>query len=169
MQAEVLPDPTAPKIATPVYSPRSGIGWRACVATGGHWSELVAPLITPGCQPSVAGEEHRLERGGWSRRCGVTGAEGSPPRTRTGSVALVSLAEARANQDGPRRPEQPGARRGGTVTARTGAAGSAAREAPRGAQRGVDRGPATAGAGDRAAALIRDGGTRGPRSRSGHG
>ena len=25
MQAEVLPDPTAPKIATPVYSPRSGI------------------------------------------------------------------------------------------------------------------------------------------------
>ena len=25
MQAEVLPDPTAPKIATPVYRPRSGI------------------------------------------------------------------------------------------------------------------------------------------------
>ena len=25
MQAEVLPDPTAPKIATPVYSPRSGM------------------------------------------------------------------------------------------------------------------------------------------------
>ena len=25
MQAEVFPDPTAPKIATPVYSPRSGI------------------------------------------------------------------------------------------------------------------------------------------------
>ena len=25
MQAEVLPEPTAPKIATPVYSPRSGM------------------------------------------------------------------------------------------------------------------------------------------------
>ena len=25
MQAEVLPDPTAPKMATPVYRPRSGI------------------------------------------------------------------------------------------------------------------------------------------------
>ena len=78
-----------PPVATPANRSRSA---RA----------LVAPLITPDCQPSVAGEEHRLERGGWSRRCGVTGAEGSPPRTRTGSVALVSLAEARANQDGPR-------------------------------------------------------------------
>ena len=60
MQAEVLPSPTAPKMATPVYGPRSGMmnqeeGLEICRMATGGWT---SPATIPG--PESGGLQREL-------------------------------------------------------------------------------------------------------------
>ena len=52
MQADVFPDPTAPKIATPVYSPRSGIKRPRRELGEGPRRELRSRAAAPPTRPS---------------------------------------------------------------------------------------------------------------------